>query len=88
MLNKNSTIRRTTGQAIKDYFTYYSDKGFFGGTTAAVGDAVKGTAKATGRGLLNQPLSTLVGPYTGGTENEENPSVFAVDREMMELGIQ
>lgn len=88
MLSNNPTLRRTTGQAIKEYFTYYSDKGLMGGTTAAVGDAVKGTARATGRGLLNQPLSTLVGPYTGGTENEENPSVFAVDREMMELGIQ
>ncbi len=88
MLSENPKLRRTTGQAVKDYFTYYSDKGFFGGTTAAVGDAVKATARATARGLQNQPFSTRVGPFTGGTENEENPSVFAVDREMMELGIQ
>lgn len=88
MLSANPKIRRTTGQAIKEYFTYYADKGFFGGTTAAVGDAVKATVRATGRGLQNQPLSTRVGPFTGGVENEEDPTVFSVDREMMELGIQ
>jgi hypothetical protein len=88
MLSENPKLRRTTGQAVKDYFTYYSDKGFFGGTTAAVGDAVKATARATASGLQNQPFSTRVGPFTGGVEDEENPSVFAVDREMMELGIQ
>tara|TARA_R100001443_G_scaffold28615_1_gene41820 strand:+ start:484 stop:4062 length:3579 start_codon:yes stop_codon:yes gene_type:complete len=88
MLSANPKIRRTTGQAIKEYFTYYSDKGFFGGTTAAVGDAVKATVKATGRGLQNQPFSTRVGPFTGGVENEEDPTVFSVDKEMMELGIQ
>ena len=33
------------------------------------------------------PVSTRVGPFTGGVENEERPLV-TVDEEMMELGIQ
>ena len=84
----NPKIRRTTGQAIKEYFLYYADKGLMGGTGAAIKDATVSGVNAAGRAFEAQPVVTQVGPFTGGVENEENPTVTAVDREMMELGIQ
>ena len=59
-----------------------------GGTGAAIKDATVSGVNAAGRAFEAQPVVTQVGPFTGGVENEENPTVTAVDREMMELGIQ
>lgn len=87
LIAANPNIRRTTLDGVKEYFTYYADMGAKQGLKSA---AIDSSAFLTNKALdavTNLPVTTRVGPFTGGTENEERPLV-TVDEEMMELGIQ
>ena len=87
LIAANPNIRRTTLDGVKEYFTYYADMGAKQGLKSA---AIDSSAFLTNKALdavTNLPVTTRVGPFTGGTEDQERPLV-TVDEEMMELGIQ
>ena len=87
LIAANPNIRRTTLDGVKEYFTYYADMGAKQGLKSAAIDSSAFVANKALDAVTNLPVTTRVGPFTGGTENEERPLV-TVDEEMMELGIQ
>ena len=87
LIAANPNIRRTTLDGVKEYFIYYADMGAKQGLKSAAIDSGAFVANTALDAVTNLPVTTRVGPFTGGTEDQERPLV-TVDEEMMELGIQ